>query len=221
VEIIFFIAVIPLAILVAVIFYRNEQKRTESIESAAKTLGFTFDKNTVHTCAIDSLPFKVFTTGHSKRIKNVMEQNGNDLSIAHFDYSYSIGSGKNKTSYDQTVTVFQSPKLNLPSFFMGPESFFHRIGDVFGFKDIDFDEEPEFSKCYLLKGSDEVAIRSFFDFSLLRFFKGKPGLSIETGNNSLVVYNKSKRIKPDQVTAVLKERIEIYTMFLNRSNGKS
>ncbi len=150
-----------------------------------------------------------------------MEQKGNDLSIAHFDYSYSLGSGKNRTSYNQTVTIFQSPKLNLPSFFMGPESFFHRIGDVFGFKDIDFDEEPGFSRCYLLKGNDEKAIRLFFDFSLMRYFKSKPGLSIETDRNSLVVYNKSKRIKPDEITTVLKERIEIYTMFLKRSNGQS
>ncbi|MGE5671959.1 MAG: hypothetical protein ACM31E_10970 [Fibrobacterota bacterium] len=216
-EIIVFIAVIPLALFVTFIYFKNEQKRTASIEAAAKTLGFTFDKDTVHACTIASLPFKLFTTGHSKRTKNVMEQNGNDLSIAHFDYSYSIGSGKNKNIYNQTVTVFQSPKLNLPSFLMGPERFFHRIGDVLGFKDIDFDDEPEFSKIYLLKGNDEKAIRSFFDLSLLRFFKIRPGLSIETANNSLVVYNKSKRIKPDQINAVLKERIEIYTMLLNRS----
>jgi len=219
VEIIIFIAIIPLAVLVAVILYRNEQKRTASIETTAKMLGFTFSKDTVHTCSIASLPFKLFTTGHSKRIKNVIEQKGNDLSIAHFDYSYSIGTGKNKTSHNQTVTVFQSHKLKLPSFFMGPESFFHRIGDVFGLKDIDFDDQPEFSKSYLLKGNDETAIRSFFDLPLLRFFKNKPGLTIETNNNSLVVYNKSKRVKPDQINEVLKERIEIYTMFLNRSKS--
>jgi len=41
---------------------------------------------------------------------------------------------------------------------MGPESFFHRIGDVFGFKDIDFDEEPGFSGCYLLKGNDSIIV---------------------------------------------------------------
>lgn len=216
-EVLVFAGVISLIVVSAVTHYRNEQKRTAAMDAAAKSIGFTFDKETVHVFDITLLPFKVFTTGHSRRCRNVMEQTGNDVSIAHFDYSYSIGSGKNRSTYSQTVTIFESKKLNLPPFVMAPESFFHRIGEVLGMKDIDFVEAPEFSKSYLLKGTDEVAIRSFFDNSLLRFFKDRPGLCIDTLGKSFVVYNKSKRIPVDEITAELKKRIEIYTMFVNRS----
>jgi hypothetical protein len=221
IQMLVFSGVISLIIVFAVIHFKNEQKRTAAMEAAAKSLGFTFDKAEVHVINIAALPFKIFTKGHSRRCKNVMEQTGNDLSIAHFDYSYSTGSGKSRSTFTQTVTVFYSKKLNIPSFVLGPETFFHRIGDVLGLKDIDFDDAPEFSKSYLLKGNDEGAIRSFFDSSLLRFFKDRPGLSLETAAHSFVVYNRSKRIPVDEITAELKKRIEIYTTILNRSGRSS
>jgi hypothetical protein len=201
--------------------YKKEKERTLAIETAAKSLGFTFDKTGVACYDVTMSTFKLFTSGHSRRCRNVMEQQGPDVSISHFDYSYSIGSGKSRTTYNQTVTVFTGSKLKLPSFFMGPENFFHRIGDVLGLKDIDFDDAPEFSKSYLLKGSDEAAIRLFFDSTLLRFFKDRPGLNLETSDHSFIVYNKSKRTPVDEIAAELKSRIEIYSMFLNRSGSST
>jgi hypothetical protein len=62
-----------------------------------------------------------------------------------------------------TVTLIEIEKFYIPSFFMGPESLFDKIGELFSKTYIDFKEFLRFSKNYLLKGSDETIIRSLFN----------------------------------------------------------
>ena len=50
----------------------------------------------------------------------------------------------------------------VPRFALTREGLLHRVGAALGFQDIDFDEDPEFSKRFVLKGDDEHAIREIF-----------------------------------------------------------
>ena len=62
----------------------------------------------------------------------------------------------------QAVLSFRSPGLNLPRFVLRPAALFHRMGDVVGLHDIDFDAHPQFSKKYLLRGTDDEKVRDLF-----------------------------------------------------------
>ncbi len=69
--------------------------------------------------------------------------------------------------------------MRLPNFTLRPENLFHKIGQVFGYQDIDFDSHPEFSKRYLLKGENESEVRSTFSADTLAFYESDQKLSTE------------------------------------------
>ena len=100
------------------------------------------------------------------------------------------------------------------SSFLGSENFLHKIADVFGFKDIDFKNYPLFSKNYLLKGTNEQAIRKLFDSQIINFFEQKRIHSvIESGMNKIVYYKLGKRVKPDQLNSFIEEVRRIVELF--------
>jgi hypothetical protein len=75
---------------------------------------------------------------------------------------------------------------------------FDRIGQVFGYQDIDLPMHPEFSSRFILRGVDEPAIRDAFTPAVARFFEANPGISVEAKLDRFIVYRPGKRLKPDQ-----------------------
>ena len=103
--------------------------------------------------------------------------------------------GRSRHDYRQTVAAFKFLAA-LPQFDLRPENFLHRIGSAFGYQDIDFDSNPEFSKRYLLRG-DEEQVRRLFTPSLLMFFEQlEKGWSVETSGPWLMAYRLGKQLKP-------------------------
>ena len=85
---------------------------------------------------------------------------------------------------------------------------------MFGAKDIDFDNFPEFSKRYLLRGPDEQRIRDFFTNDTLRFFEQlKQKWSIEANGDRIVIYHRAKRSKPAHYNDFLKQTWEAFLAF--------
>jgi len=84
--------------------------------------------------------------------------------------------------------------VRLPSFILRPENLFHKIGESFGYRDIDFDSHPVFSKQYLLRAADEQACRGLFTKGILDHYDQRAGLSTEGDGDSLLFYRASKRV---------------------------
>ena len=79
----------------------------------------------------------------------------------------------------QAVISFRSPGLNPPRFVLRPEILFHRMGDVVGLHDIDFDSHPQFSKKYLLRGTADEKVRELFRHDVLDVFEDIERVSAE------------------------------------------
>jgi hypothetical protein len=97
------------------------------------------------------------------------------------------------------VLSIEGSKLNFPKFELEPENTFHKIGQVFGYQDIDFESFPIFSKKYLLRGNDEAKIRELFTPEVIKFFERNQNIHIEAQGNTLIFYRPSKRCKPDEI----------------------
>jgi len=194
--------------------YFHEKKRTEALKLTAKTMGFSFSTSgreiTQSTCE----NFELFSKGHSKKLKNEMwgVDTGNNISI--FGYSYSQGYGKDSRTYNQTVLSIECDKLQSPNFELTPENAFHKIGQVFGYQDIDFESFPIFSKKYLLRGNDEVNIRKLFTPAVIKFFELNQNLYIEVQGNTLIFYRPSKRYKPDEIQSLYHDGRAVLSTFL-------
>lgn len=179
-----------LALIGAIIYaaHKYEKARTEAFQAAAEDLGLEFHPtgDPVVQEAIGHL--RLFNQGHARRIQNMLSGQTDDIEIAIFGYRFVTGGGKNQQTHNQTVISFQSPNLSLPNFELRPEHLFHKIGQALGYKDIDFDSHPVFSKRFLLRGPDEATIREFFKPELLEFFESHQGVSVEASGDRLIYY---------------------------------
>ena len=197
-----------------------ERKRTEAMAAAAAEIGLEFsalqDDALLETLQV----FPLFTQGHSRKMRNLMVAETDLATLTIFDYRYVTGGGQHSTTHQQSVILMQSDSLELPRFRLKPEGFFDKIGAAIGFQDIDFDENPEFSKAFALKGDDEEAIRTFFDSKMLTEFVKHQGLAVES-DRGLFIYYQTGRKKPEEIQQFMTDGYAIYSAFADRLSRSS
>ena len=194
----FFVFII---VFVLVFFYqrKKERERTQSMQAVASQLRWNFSETAPMNMIAGLQNFTLFNQGQSRQIRNFMYGEANGVKAAVSDYTYVTGSGKNRQTHFQTVTYLEPANLRVPYFSLRPEGFFTKIMTAFGYQDIDFGQRPEFSKCYLLRGPDEISIRQTFNDQLLSFFETYQGTSVDAGNNQLFVFRAGYRCQPQEV----------------------
>lgn len=160
--------------------------------------------------------FKLFRTGGRKRITHIIKNRDTMLeSAVHlFDYQYTVSTGKSSRTYKQTVFFVDSKQLGLPQFSMKPENFLHWIGDLLGFKDIDFEEYPAFSNNYYLKGEDEALIRHALPDHFLRFFSDNKEKAwyLEGINYYLIFYRFDHLVGPRELKNFYEKGMRLFQM---------
>ncbi|MBI2478872.1 MAG: hypothetical protein HYV60_09625 [Planctomycetia bacterium] len=213
-----FVAVGGLLLGVIVWAMRAEKKRVAAMREFAEGLGLEFFDSGHDELFTRLARFQLFNSGRSRIIKNVILGQTDIASIAIFDYRYITGSGKSQATHAQTVVAMESESLHLPSFTMRPENLLDRVGSALGFQDIDFDQHPQFSKMFVLKGADEGAIREFFDTKILDFFAGRPGICFEGANEMFIYYRTGKHQPATELRKCLEEGYSTYQAFVDRAS---
>ena len=190
-----------------------EKKRTEALRLACQTMGFSFEEkgDLDQLRSFGDLP--LFDHGHSKRARNLMTGRTADRDVKLFDYQYTIGSGKNSHTHHQTVALYPDGGRGLPDFVLSPENVFHKIGQAFGYQDIDFEQSPEFSAHYLLRGADEAAIRTAFTTDAIAFFAQHHRWNVEVRSGHVAVYRSGQRCKPPEAPAYLADTLMVMLAF--------
>jgi hypothetical protein len=208
------IGVIIVIVVVAVIWTNYlEKKRREAMEAAAGLMGFTWTAAVPGERITELRTFELFNRGHSPHGRNLLSGKVGDADIILIDYRYSTGSGKHKQTHDQTVIVLPDGGAGLPNFQLTPENFFHKIGQLFGYQDINFEENPTFSRRYLLRGPNEAAIRQAFTTPVLDHFAESWGWSVEVNDGQLLVYRASNLCAPDKCPEFVAEAARIREVF--------
>ena len=190
--------------------------RSKAVKKIAAQLGWEFWGHGHENLPTLAWDFDLFSKGRGGQVRNLVRTQREDASIFIFDYQYTTGGGKNSQTYYQTVILFESYKLTLPRFFLIPENFLHKIGQIFGYYDIDFLEYPQFSQQYLLRGDLEDRIRQIFNYRVISFYEEKLGrrrVSTEGINNLLAYYYAEWSQPPETWPAFLQEALDAYHLF--------
>lgn len=207
------VAVVSVAAVVAM-FYYLEKRRTEEMGLEAGRLGFSFAPEP-EPGLLDSLgAFRLFSQGRSRKIRNVLRHQVDDIQITLFDYRYTTSSGRHNRVHAQTVGLFETGRLELPFFTLRPEHLFHRLAGALGYQDIDFEQHPAFSEAYLLQGGDETQIRSVFRQNLLAYFARHPGVCAEGMGSRLIFYRQERRVDPAQLEGFVEEGLDVLSATL-------
>ena len=190
---------IGLAVFLIIYNKRKERERTQALQQLAATLGWSFAADAPLTQIAWLDRFTLFSQGRSRQIKNFMYGQAQGVKAAVFDYVYVTGSGKSQQTHYQTVVYLEPLNVALPMFSLRPETLFHRMLSAFGYQDIDFGQRPEFSKQYILRGQNELAIRQTFNDRVLSFFEGYAGTCVDAGGNQLFIYRAGQRFQPPEI----------------------
>lgn len=138
---------------------RRKDERAKGMRALAAEWGLEFSALVPES----SLPFarlRFFTeTALGSEVEHVMQ--GDDLWVA--DVFRSDGSGSDASIDRHTVVACAVEGGDLPSFSAVPEDALDRLFQRLGSRDIDFGDDPEFSRAFELKGSPEAEVRSLFD----------------------------------------------------------
>jgi len=189
------------------------KKRAQALQALAAALSFTFTARGDDMLIGELGEFHLFSQGYRRRISNVLQGKFNLVPVTVMDYKYTTGGGKSSHTWNQTVLVFDSDKLQLPRFLLRPENLIDKIESAFGYKDINFDTAPVFSKKYLLRGENEAAVRNTFNGGILQYYEQHPGLSTEADGKKLIFYRTSKVVPPDKIQAFLQEGYDAFELF--------
>ncbi|MGE3410259.1 MAG: hypothetical protein AB7I37_26000 [Pirellulales bacterium] len=189
-----------------------EQKRTERLRLAAEELGLEFSALAAEMPG-QSAGLPLFSMGRGHKYANVIRASTGEVSVKIVDFQYTIGHGKSRRDVKQTVACISSPALALPVFQLRPELFTDKIAAVLGQQDIDFADSPTFSKMFLLRGTDEAAIRALFHEDAIFHFQQHAGLSVEGAKQSLIVFRAGKRADPRQLRTFLEDAYRVYALF--------
>jgi hypothetical protein len=191
-----------------------ENERTKKIEELALSNGFTFRH--APTAADSELPIGCYLaeTGRNPAVLNVLEVSRTDeLHFILFEYEYTVGYGKSQHTTHQTIGRLRSPLLKLPSFLLFPETIFSKIAVVFGQTDVNFEDSPDFSGRYILRGGDEAALRRIFSPALRQALTPLEHLTIEGADDVLFIFRTDRRVKPDDLLARIEQDKKILEVF--------
>ena len=191
---------------------RRAEARREALRHQALMLGCAFEPQPMRLdrseSAITDLHFtellgsmRLFQKRRRPEISNRLSRAGEGGGTDWvFDFSYVTGSGKNRRTVRQTVAAHFEETLECPRFALQPEGLFSRIFDG---ADIDFDQDPEFSKKYLLKGDDASKLRQVFTPYVRSELMQDPHWSIEAGGHAIVGWRSGHLVRPEDLSTFL------------------
>lgn len=195
--------------------YFAEKKRRDAMSALAAELGLSYSQDLEAADQIKFQNFQLAQQGRSRKASNVIVADSGELRLVFFDYEYKTGSGKNSSTHRQCVVFIQSPALRVPDFSIEPEGFFNRLVVFFGAKDIDFDEDPDFSKRFLLQGPDESAIRSFFHARRRKDFLKVEDTQVECRANCCIFFKRRHRWDAKTINAAMQQALQIHAMLID------
>lgn len=104
----------------------------------------------------------------------------------------------------QLEALIVKPSSDIPVFVLEQEGIFEKVTDLASRKDIDFATYPVFSDKFLLKGPDEVAIRSFFHPGIIRKIEQYPHFHMESNGEAIILYRFDKAGDDESVSELIR-----------------
>lgn len=151
------VAIIGVVIAIAVFSAIQAAKRRKTLEEWARSKDLSFTAASDYAMDSRFAGFSALQKGSNRYAYNIMKGLWNERTIYAFDYHYETYSrsskGARRTHHHYFSAAVVDTGLSLKPLFIRKEGFFDKIGEFFGFDDIDF-ESAEFSRRFCVKSSD-------------------------------------------------------------------
>jgi hypothetical protein len=187
-----------------------EKRRREALEQVARRLGMSFSAELPEGIRSRLLQagFGLFKRGGARFYNSMFKRLNDGTEIAIFDYSCKAFRSRprrgnyylRRRNYYFSVFWAYCEDLRLPRFWLRPEvPLFDDVAKAFGMQDINFENHPDFSRRYLLRGEDEAKTRLRFHPSFLNFLEQHPPCYAEGFGPQLVIWRDYPRVTPEKM----------------------
>ncbi len=208
--------VVGIAVAVSAIWIADRawwKRRRERWATAALELGFSVADGAELLDRFGSLP--LFQKGRNRRVRNLLRGStwGPEAWIA--DYLYTTGGGKSQQQHRATICILRASGISLPRFELAPEDpISHRFAPLFGIREVDFGDDPGFSRAYRVVGPNEPAIRATFTESVRSQLAQRPTrvAHVEAEGDALLVHTR-RLIDPRTARDLLQLAQEVHSYF--------
>lgn len=190
----------------------SDKKRREGLQKLAEQLGMEYSGQLALRDRELFAGFKLASLGRDRVVSNVLAADSGELRMVIFDYRYTIGSGKQKSTPRRTVVLAQSNELALPAFELSPESLFQKFANLFGYQDINFDDDAEFSKSFRLQGLDAEQIREFFTAKRRRELLSQRSVSLEGNRDHFIFYQARRQPSVEDFKSLMERAFAIFSV---------
>jgi len=191
--------------------YIQAQKRREAMAKLARYWGLNFHADKDWDMQDRFPQFKCLRQGDDCYAYNIIHGRLHDRDVMAFDYHYETESrdskGKRTTHNHYFSAMVVDAELPLKPLIIRPEEFFDRIGEWFGFDDIDF-ESSEFSRKFYVKSPDKKWAFDVIHQETMEFMLKSPTFTIEFGGGRVMAYrNDTLALREFQAALVVIEGI--------------
>lgn len=188
---VFFILLILLLALGLFFGYYFAKKRREAMAKVAIQLGLSYEPKDLWGKDGIYSAISLFNKGDSHQACNIISGNKEGAYVDIFDYQYSTGSGKNRTTHLVSACILKIPQ-QFRTLYIRPENFLDKIAGVVGFDDIDF-ESKEFSSRFYVKSNDKKFAYDIIHPQMMGFLLGFDNTpKIEITGHYCAFYRESK-----------------------------
>lgn len=209
----FLVLIVAISIIAGLII---NKKRRERIRQKAEESGYVFYPKEEPKLMCLLRDFPLLNIGYNRRARNMLYKQDNDITIVLFDYQFATGGGRYSQTYWQSVMCLRAEDAFFPSFSLSPETFLsgfrfiEKLAEKFGFKDIDFNENPGFSDGYILSGKNEPVVREFFNRRRLDFFAKHQKLNVQAQDNRMLFFRQGRIVKTDDFNDFINEGRRVF-----------
>ncbi|MEO9570208.1 MAG: SulP family inorganic anion transporter [Polaribacter sp.] len=171
-------------------------KRQKSIQQISEKMHWKYDA--FSTQEMKELPtFGYFKTRKIDKVSNVLSNK--DCTI--FDVQFSEGEMIAKQVIKATMLHIRQTKP-IPKFTLDREGIFEYLLEFAGYKDIDINNHPDFSKRFYLSGKNEEKIREFFTDELILFFESNKQYHISATENGILIFGNERLASVKEIKAL-------------------
>ena len=171
--------------------YHRTQQREKDMMALAARHGWTFLAAKDRGMEARYSAFACLQKGSNRYACNILQGTYGERAICGFDYHYETYStnskGHRQTHHHHFSAVVLDTHLPLKRLVIRPEGFFDKIGEFFGFDDIDF-ESNQFSREFHVTSPDRRWAFDVIHQATMEFLMAAPRFTIELAGPRVIAY---------------------------------
>ena len=204
--IVVFIAIAIAGVVVSAVI---AHRRREAMRRAAAGLGLRFNPGRDKMLAKQYRFLDKLRRGSNRYAFNILSGKYRNYDVTAFDYHYKTGSGDSE--HHHYISFFMlTLSAAFPELKIGPEKFFSKVAQAFGYDDIDF-ESHEFSRRFCVRSPKKKFAYDICNAQMIEYLLANDDLTIEI-ENCVLAMSFDKRLSPEQIERNLNRLIEVRSL---------